>query len=76
MFASGGIVDNQAKKSSAAAGVNQVPESVSILTWTVLGIASGLFLLRLAIVVYRFKTRPSFQNKVDTNGHQDAALKH
>ncbi len=38
-----------------------VPESIRILTWIILGVASIQLSIRLAIVIYRYRTRPLFE---------------
>jgi len=62
IFASGGIVDSQMAKSASAGpdSPDPIPESVAVLGWTVLSVASALFLFRLAIVIYRFKFQPLY----------------
>lgn len=56
IFATAGILDKQKNADASAL----VPESVSILTWIVLAVATALLAARLVIVAYRYRTRPLY----------------
>ena len=58
IFASFGILSKQADQSRPD---GPVPESVQILTWIILGVASVQFITRLALVIYRYRTQPLFK---------------
>jgi len=67
IFASSGVLTKQMEVDRID---GPVPKSVYILTWIVLGVASGLLVLRLAFVIYRYRNQPLFsdnhQNKTQT----------
>ena len=58
IFATFGILSKQADPNRSDA---PVPESVRILTWIILAVASIQLAVRLAIVIYRYRTRPLFE---------------
>jgi hypothetical protein len=58
IFATSGILS---KHSDPKRPDGPVPESVQILTWIILGVASVQFIARLALVTYRYRTHPLFK---------------
>lgn len=69
MFAAGGILSKQMDKLRPD---GPVPTAVHVLTWIVLGVSLGLFILRLIFVFYRYYTHPLFSD-VD---NESATAKH
>ncbi len=64
IFAASGILSKQADQNRPD---GPVPESVQILTWIILGVATVLFVTRLALVTYRYRTRPLFKITSDAS---------
>lgn len=64
IFASSGVLTKQMEVDRID---GPVPKSVHILTWIVLGVASGLLVLRLAFVIYRYRTQPLFSDSHQNN---------
>lgn len=60
IFATSGILSKQAEKNRPD---GPVPESVQILTWIILGVASAQLIARLGIVIYRYRTQPLFKTR-------------
>jgi len=60
IFATSGILDKQKAKNDDPSPSSAVPESVSILTWIVLAVATTLLVARLALVAYRYRTQPLY----------------
>nr|CAH0111439.1 unnamed protein product [Daphnia galeata] len=64
IFAVSGILSKQADQNRPD---GPVPESVQILTWIILGVATVLFVTRLALVTYRYRTQPLFKITSDAS---------
>ncbi|EFX90051.1 hypothetical protein DAPPUDRAFT_309800 [Daphnia pulex] len=60
IFGTFGILSKQADPNRTD---GPVPESVRILTWIILGVASIQLAVRLVIVIYRYRTRPLFESE-------------
>ncbi|KAI9555306.1 hypothetical protein GHT06_017821 [Daphnia sinensis] len=58
IFATSGILSKQAEQNRPD---GPVPESVQILTWIILGVASAQLVARLVLVIYRYRTQPLFK---------------
>jgi multisubunit Na+/H+ antiporter MnhC subunit len=69
IFGTFGILSKQADPNRTD---GPVPESVRILTWIILGVASIQLAVRLVIVIYRYRTRPLFESEpVATAGQNE-----
>lgn len=58
IFATSGILSKQAERNRPD---GPVPESIQILTWIILGVASAQLVVRLVLVIYRYRTQPLFK---------------
>lgn len=64
VFATSGILSKQVDPNRPD---GPVPDSVQILTWIILGVASVQLIARLAIVTYRYRTQPLFKHMPESS---------
>lgn len=69
IFATSGILSNQADPNRSD---GPVPQSVKVLTWIILGVASIQLVLRLIIVTYRYRTQRLFKGAHQPTGQNEA----
>lgn len=69
IFATSGILSKHADPNRSD---GPVPQSVHILAWIILGVASIQFVLRLIIVFYRYRTQPLFKVTLQPVGQNEA----